>query len=48
MIVDGDGVNGVITQQRVQSTDAPFTIKRSWQYHTFLPFLILIELLYLW
>lgn len=39
---------GVILQQCVQSSDAPFTIKRSSQYHTVLPFLILIELLYLW
>lgn len=41
-------VNGAIMQQCVQSSDAPFTIKRPSQYHTFLPFLILIELLYLW
>lgn len=41
-------VSGVIMQQCVQSSDVPFTIKRSSQYHTLLPLLILIELLYLW
>lgn len=41
-------VNGAITQQCAQSSDVPFTIKRSSQYPTCLPFLILIELLYLW